>query len=514
MRNTLKKLWTLALIPVLMMGMVSCEDSLQVEPRQSIDADIALNTREGLAAAINSVYARLRAGGNYGTQFIVLPEVMADNAYATNNSGRWIGNYQNNPGAHMGPWANNYFAINEINMILDALSSGQVQPTPTEAQLNQWRGEMHFLRGLYHFDLVRIYAYMPGAIVAANERGGVPIMTQAIRNATDAFASLPARAPINDVYAFVVAELNQAINLLPAESSSARARDSYFATRGGAHALLSRVALYSRNYSLVESASTAALASVVGSFTSGAAYVAGWRAEKNPESMFEVRFAIAAENIGVNEALQTSFTTIQTLGSTATGGWGDAVPNLELLNELGIVRTGTPGTAGFNITGYGSDVRAQLYDVGPGRGSGRKVEVTKFMGKSGLINLDNVPVIRKSEMYLNRAEARATAGSPVFNQAGALADLNTIRTARGLAAVNLSGTALLEEIIRQRRLEFAFEGHRFFDLKRLGRDITKPATQTTAAVSTGVLFTDFRILPPLPQRELDGNPNLVNNPGY
>lgn len=511
MRNIFNKVKTLALVPVLALSLVSCEDTLQVEPRQSIDATIALNTREGLSAAINSVYARLRSTANYGNNLIVLPEVLADNAYATNNSGRWIGQYQNNPGAHMGPWANSYFAINEINMILDALEKGRVLPTPTEVQSNGWKGEMHFLRALYHFDLVRVYSYTPGAIVAANERGGVPIQTTAILNASQAFENLPARAPINDVYAFIIEELNRAITLLPAEASSQRARDSYFATRGGAQALLSRVALYARNYSLVESASTAALASTVGTLATSANVVSGWRAERHPESMFEVRFAIPAENIGVNESIMTSFTTLQQLGQPSIqGGWGDAVPVIELLDFFGIQRSGTFGTTSLQITSYGPDVRGQLYEVGHGRGSGRKIECTKFFGKSGLQNLDNVPVIRKSEMLLNRAEARYFSG----NQAGALADLNDLRGRRGLAAVNLSGNALLEEIIHQRRLEFAFEGHRFFDLKRLGRDITKPATQTTAAASTGITFTDFRILPPLPQRELDGNPNLVNNPGY
>ncbi|MFX5510452.1 RagB/SusD family nutrient uptake outer membrane protein, partial [Acinetobacter baumannii] len=67
---------------------------------------------------------------------------------------------------------------------------------------------------------------------------------------------------------------------------------------------------------------------------------------------------------------------------------------------------------------------------------------------------------------------------------------------------------LLEEIIRQRRIEFAFEGHRFFDLKRLGRDLIKTPHYNN------VLFTDIRILPALPQAEIDGNPNLKQNFGY
>jgi hypothetical protein len=137
-----------------------------------------------------------------------------------------------------------------------------------------------------------------------------------------------------------------------------------------------------------------------------------------------------------------------------------------------------------------------------------KVECTKYVGKNGFPNLDNIPVIRVAEVILNRAEAFATPGSPVFNEASALADLNRIITNRGLPAVTLTGAALYEEIINQRRLELAFEGHRFFDLKRLGRDLVKAPHYNT------VPFFDTRILAPLPQRELDGNKNLVQNPGY
>ena len=126
------------------------------------------------------------------------------------------------------------------------------------------------------------------------------------------------------------------------------------------------------------------------------------------------------------------------------------------------------------------DVRRQLYELGTaGRGTA-ETEVTKFLGRSGQVNLDNIPVFRISELYLNRAEANYRLG----NTATALTDLNVIRTRAGLrAATGLTGDALLNEILRQRRLEFAFEGHRWFDLKRLGRDIVKAAPVQSVAYS-------------------------------
>lgn len=476
--------------------LASCEDTLQVDPRQSIDAEFALSTPEGMNAAINSVYARLRALNSYGRDLLAVAEALADNAQVTGNSGRLINENNNVVLAHLNNWQNSYLAINEANLILDAIPN--VSPAPTDAVRDRWIGQAKFLRALYYFDLVRTYAYDPGVAIASQDRGGVPINTTGIKTATEALNFLPSRASVADVYALIYADLNDAATLLPNTGAP------QYATSAAARALLSRVALYNRDYSLVVSEATAALASPVGTVASGTAYVNGWRAAIHPESMFEVRFAVAAESIGVNESLQSSYTTILNLTSpTSIGGWGDLVPRANVLGLLGITTTGSGPTLAMTV---GADIRGNQYMVGVGRGAGRLVECVKFASKVGFAYGDNVPVIRKSEMLLNRAEAYATPGSPVLNEANALTDVNTLRAARGLPAVTLSGSDLYEEILLQRRLEFAFEGHRWFDLKRLGRSVVK---------GSAVLdYTDFKILPRIPLRETDGNPNLQQNFGY
>jgi hypothetical protein len=73
----------------------------------------------------------------------------------------------------------------------------------------------------------------------------------------------------------------------------------------------------------------------------------------------------------------------------------------------------------------------------------------------------------------------------------------------------MTGPQLYEEILRQRRIELAYEGHRFFDLKRLGRDIIKQSP-----TYNNLAFTDTRMLPPIPQADVDGNANLRQNAGY
>lgn len=487
----------------------SCKKALDITPRQSIPAESALTTKDGISASVNSVYVRLKNARFYGRDLIAIPEALADNGFATNKSGRLLPEANNVLGAHFTGtlWQLGYDAINQANLILEALPAA-TDPTITAADRTSWEGQLYFLRALNHFNLVIAYAYMPGAEVSASNRGGVPIMLTGTQTSDGALLIKPARAPIADVYAQVVKDL---------EAANLRLTNSFanvgLANKAAAQALLSRVHLYAKNYTDAKRWADSAFALAGSRLSNSGNYVSNWRAATHTETLFQVLYAANTENIGVNESLNTSFTTLGTPGGTVTQGFGDLVPTISLLNGLGITLTGGNTTTNFglsaSIASRSADIRNLLYEVGTNGRGNAKVECTKFIGKNGFPNLDNVPVIRISEVILNRAEALATPGSPVFNEAAALTDLNRIVTNRGLPAfVGLTGTALYEEILNQRRLELAFEGHRFFDLKRLGRDLVKAPHYNT------VPFFDARILAPIPQRELDGNKNLVQNPGY
>jgi hypothetical protein len=70
--------------------------------------------------------------------------------------------------------------------------------------------------------------------------------------------------------------------------------------------------------------------------------------------------------------------------------------------------------------------------------------------------------------------------------------------------------ATVDNVLRERRIEFMAEGHRWFDLKRLGRDIPKPALSGAPTLP----YTDFKILPRIPQAEINLSTVLNQNPGY
>jgi hypothetical protein len=492
---------SLALVGSLLLS--SCDSLLQVDPKQSIDANGALNTPDAMNAALNSVYSKLRSARNYGRDLLAVSDALADVGQTTSNSGRLIGENNNQPGSHFGTWQNSYFAINEANLILAGISKVQ---GATDAQKARWEGEAKFLRALYYFDLIKVYSYIPTAIYQPGVigQGGIPVELEGVITSGEALNRKTPRSTIEAVYEQIYKDLEDVKKLVPV------GRGVQYGSGPAASALLSRVALYRGDWTKVVSESTTALASSVGAVTSGAAYVSGWRAAINPESMFEVRFALAEESIGVNESLQSTYTAILSLANkNSQGGWGDFIPNTTVRGFFGLAPLQAAGTVASDNNNWdvtrNADIRAQLYTTGNTvRGAGRQIECTKFMAKSGFAYADNVPVIRKSEMHLNRSEANYQ----LKNESAALTELNAFKALRGLPAVTLSGNALLEEILLERFKEFAFEGHRFFDLKRYGRSIVK----TVPAVNLS--FEDFKILPPIPQREVDGNPNIKQNRGY
>jgi starch-binding outer membrane protein, SusD/RagB family len=530
--NMKKTFIHIILSAALLGSFASCKKQLELEPRQSQEVDEALSTREGINASILGVYARLKSTANYGKNLLAVSEALSDNATFTNKSGRLVNENQNIAGAHFTHYQNAYYAIAQINQTLAAIPSVNASPAVTVAERNSWEGQLYFLRALYYHDLARAYGYEPGMGVQGQDRGAVPVVLATPATPEGARANQPARSTADSVYRRIYMDLTTANNLLPTSNTGY----PYIATKVAAQALFARVALYNRDWARAEAWADSVLtrsynATAVNGMTTAANHVtSGWTGAQNSESLFEVRFVNPAENIGVNESLQTSYTTLVQRGNLALlGGFGDLVPagvsgtsGSGLLWDLGFRGYATNGSGG-TFTSRTDDVRNLLFERGhSGRGTAR-IECTKFLGKSGTINLDNVPVIRMAEIYLIRSEARLNQG----NSTGALADLVFLKQRRYTDYANTQATfdagltatipapgvipaanSIYGEILRQRRIEFAFEGHRWFDFKRLG--LTLPKATSTAYAG----YTDFKVLPSIPQREVDLSPNMVQNFGY
>jgi starch-binding outer membrane protein, SusD/RagB family len=497
----------------LLVALTACEKQLDVVPLQVLAEQEALKTQSGVEGAITNIFAQLKNENRYGKENIVWPEVLADNGRSTNHSGRLVGEARNDRNAHFTNWATIYNQINNGNLVIDWLTSSasQISPAPTAAQIAGWDGQLKFLRALNYFDLAREYAYIPGATIASNDFGCVPLMLTGIRTSDLAAGPKPARATAAAIYDQIYKDLDDAIAKLPAT----RADFPFRPIAASAQALKAKVALYRRDYATVKTLCDALITARGSTLSDSTNYVARWRGAVHPESLFEVAFATPAEALGVNVSLQSSFTSLQFPGNPAvTAGWGDMGATASLLNDLGIT-LGNPATYGLSnatIATRSNDVRNRLWEPGaPGRGL-VYIECTKFIGKVGAnLYLDHVPVMRIAEVYLMRAEALcADPASSVYNLTNALADINLIRVRRGLTAYAGASTQadVFNEVFLQRRLELCAEGNRFFDYKRLGRDIPK------LPVSADLPFNDYRILPGIPVNDVQLNPNLKQNFNY
>lgn len=471
----------------LLLSVGSCEKALEIHPKQSIDSSEALTSQEGIEAALVSVYARLQNYTIYGRDLLGLSEALSDNSIHTGNSSHLINESTNSRNAHFSTWQIAYYAINQANLVIDAVASGDYP----EAWKDAIAGQAYFLRALCYHDLARVYSYDPTAIIEEYNYGAVPLMLVGI----DDFQKIGSlkRHSIAEVYDQIYADLDRAHGMLSGGGSgsagsagtSTSTAAPHKATRAAVSALYSRVALYRGDYEVSAAKATQALQETAATFSTQASFLADWRKEVHPESIFELQFNIS-ENVGSDRSLRSTY--------TSRADWDATAFSIQAVLAVDPV---------FYAHYEADDVRRGLIRHGVGKNS-VFLEMYKFISKNGTLGLDNVPILRVSELYLNRAEAYYRQGSGFYTQA--LEDLNRIRLRAGLESVELSGSALEEEILLQRRLELAFEGHRWFDLKRLGRDVVKG--------SGDLPFTDYRILAPIPTREVNADSELKQNFNY
>jgi starch-binding outer membrane protein, SusD/RagB family len=475
----------------------SCKKLLEVNPRQSVDSQTALTSEKSLFAALGGCYDRMQSIRYYGSDMLAISEALSDNGRGRTgtgtNSGRLAGQLQHLPGSHLAIWNSCYLIINQVNLILEATPKVQM----TDATRKVIEGEAYFFRALAYHDLARTYSYDPGAVLSALDRGCVPIVKKGVIDAAQLV--FPVRDSRENVYALIYADLQESITRL--DNNPVARTVPFFVSATAAKALFSRVALYNRDYANAVTYATDAINGaisisrpLVNSPTGSQNYFNAWRSSSHPESLFELVF-VTSENPGVNESLQTLFTSTVN-NSSSTGGFGDLLPQTlaSVADATSLTTLLASSTRGGALLRLGS----------AGRGNQSLSEYTKFYGRGGQINLDNVPLIRTAEVYLNLAEAQALNNA----EAAALITLNTVQTNRGTTlSVGLTGQALVNAILLERRAELAFEGHRFFDLKRR-------SLNTTTGGGASFDFTNPLFLAPIPQADINANVNLIQNVGY
>lgn len=438
-----RAIWCVAAAVVL----AACDSPLDTNPTASIDSDVALTTPRGIQLGLNGAYRALQSGNLWGNVQMVYPDLYADNLRFTGTfqTDREVGN-RNVSSSNVqirDSWSAAYTGINRANNLLDAIAS--VSELTAEQQA-QYRGEALFIRSLMYYYLVSWH-------------GDVPLVLDPSRGVDD--SSLVSRSSTADVYARIITDLEEAGTLL------GPARNAGRATQGAANALLARVHLEAGNYAEARDRATAVINNPAYSIVQD--YASIWTTKHSAESVFELPYSIN----------NTNSLAFWYFPDTEGGRLGFA-PTPEFYSSI------EPG-----------DERPDFYI---------RFDEDDLMFAAKYFRIvnedDNVVVLRLAEMYLIRAEANARLNAAAQTVRD---DIDVVRNRAGLA--DLPATVdtqeeLLDAILRERRYEFAFEGMRFFDLRRMG------------VAATVLNMPVERLVFPIPQAEREVNPNLTQNPGY
>ncbi|PHN03388.1 RagB/SusD family nutrient uptake outer membrane protein [Flavilitoribacter nigricans] len=457
--------------------LVSCDQNLDLKPFNALETEVALQTPSDFTNAVRGVYSSMRGGSYYGGWYISTPDILADNLIISSEgrTSKQSIHYWNYSGNNTWGllWDQAYRTIYRANAILENLENldeGDFR--------NNIEGEALALRALSHFDMARVYAKFPQD--GASDMG-IPYVTS-----TDV-TLVPERPTVQETYDNILADFQRAKDLIADNNGDGRLGAD------AVNGLLSRVYLYIQDYDGTINAASAALRSdpSVGSID---LFPGIWTDATDEGVAFKIRHTEAdGTSIGV-EYSQT--------GTTGVRSEYVAAYDFFQLYQENDIRT----TTYFSTTPFAD----KLFN-----------HIAKYFGReTGSLNVVDTKVLRWAEVYLNRAEAYAEKGM----DAEALADLDVVRSQRytDFTSGNETGQALKDAIQLERRLELAFEGHRFFDLKRQGLPVDR-SNFGDLADGTGVtLPADALLLPaddprfqlPIPQAELNANPNMQQNPGY
>lgn len=456
--------------------LASCsKDFIEKLPEDAVSSSTAITDKSSMQSALNGAYAELRALGIYGADLPIMGDLLADNSFVqTGNTGRFLTTYQytfiNDDSYFSTIWNNSYTAILRANNIINATATGD------QTAIDELKAEAHAIRALVYFNLVNVYARNYDDSTGL----GVPIVLE------DDPANKPKRSTIGQVYNQIQSDLQTSLASIGDYSSSITI------SKYAVEALLARTYFYTRQYD--KALSTAKDVIDNSGFTlanSASAYASFWENAAAKTDQVEVLFEVDADAINNNASSD--------LARMYNNGYNDLYCD-----------------STFYRTYAETDVRRTLLLEGSTKVGKSAYVVNKYPNGSNT-DRDNIKVIRLAEVYLIAAESAAR-----LNQtAVALTYLNTLAQNRdkSLIAYVLTGDALIDTIISERRKELAFEGNRFSDLNRLGLTITRRVNQGGLSVTSTYLsvpYSDYRRIGPIPYTEIKANSNLADqqNPSY
>ncbi|MBU1008819.1 MAG: RagB/SusD family nutrient uptake outer membrane protein [Bacteroidetes bacterium] len=485
--KTLKYL--LIIMPAVLL-MHACKDYLDIQPSsQSIaisntSADSLLyKTPAEVEAALAGAYADFR-NEYYSLDYFVNGDAQSDDAYAgaDNPANFQIDEYSidaTNSNVSR-DWAYLYATIGKANAVYNNV---EAVPELSEGRKKEIKGEAAFIRAFMYFQLVQLWGDVPLQLTE--------VTTISVELLPELFPIMfPPRAPKAEVYDQIIADLQ-----LAAENVKTVQPDKGYATKGAANAMLAKVyaTVQPVNWDKVNQYCDAVIA---GGYSLMPNYDDLWNNENEncAESVFEINYE----------------------GTSASGNWGAS-----MFRGLDWKKFNTPSNDLVRAFDNEQDVIRKeasiIYLDVSGKWTDPYWPQTNFpFVNKYRIFTNNSPqnyiLIRLADIMLLKAEALNASG----DVSGAATLVNQVRSRVNLPATQAATTETMKLAIeKERRLELAFEGHRWFDLKRTNRAITViNATTGPDGNIFGYTLSENRLVWPIPQTELDNNTKLVQNPGY
>lgn len=449
-----------ALLLSLGLGLGACDKALNVEPQNNISSDKGYSTKEDAAAGLLGCYDGLQNTNYYGASFPSDIDMVSNNIIEVGTYNTTYGLVsQNQISADNGEiatlWQSIYDTINRCNYLLqqsDNISDPAFPKLTTQA-------EARTIRALCYMNLLSLWG---GTTQGYGYSGGVGVPlrltpTTAIGDQTKS----QARASEAEVATAIRADLDFAITNLAAGAGTR-------ATKNAAQALRARFELRMRNY-----ADALKFAQAVPAST-GFATAALATSASTPDAIWQLFFSATDQNL------------YAFYWFPSPGGRNEFDPSQGLISAH---------PAG--------DLRLPINNSSVTAGTTLKYNRTSSRD-------DYFNVVRYAEMVLTIAEAAAQTG----DLATATTNVNIIRKRAGLANTTATtAAALITDILLQRRLELAYEGHYWIDLRRT--NTVQSTLGTGSATTPNAWDQTFRNLFPLPLRDINLAPGvLVQNPGF
>jgi hypothetical protein len=476
----MKKL--IMVISVILTTQSACVDFLDLAPEDRINENAFWQNANDVETALIGNYATLQ--DIHDNSLLYLTELTTDNAeiqWTSPTISEFECNEMNITLANSfinAVWNLSFRIISRSNNIIAKMDDIDL----SDNLRDQYRGEALFLRAYSYFNLVRLF-------------GDVPIVTVAFRSPTEVAEFDMSRKPVSEVYDLIISDLLEASNNLDDVSGLSKSR----ASTGASKTLLGKVYLTLSDYS---SAATILKEVIDMDYSLATDYQTLFTNDNDElgESIFEVKYL--SGNIGEGNSFSSIFTPPLFNMAIFPGnmnGSGRINPTSDIADsyEVGDLRR----IASIEDSVLTLDGTYEQYKYGL-----KFVDFTTGLGGDGGINYT---ALRFADVLLMYAEALNDSNTPEAHTY-----LNMVRERAGLDALDgLSKNDFALALEQERRLEFFLEGHRWFDLVRTGRAQTVMNSYFT---NNGLNFSveDHELLMPVPQRELDINPNLKQNPGY